>query len=188
MSEFMKKLSQKILFKGQWLTFKEEIFLSKEGQRIRWETLSRNQPGQIGVVLARLMPSRRYVLIKQFRPAVNGYILGLPTGMIGRDPKDALRELKEETGFIGRIVEQSPALSANAGMIDDTCRVVCVEIDEKFPCNQNPHQELEPTEDIEVVLVAEAQIKKFLLTQQRKGVRVSSGLWYIFGLQSFFNK
>ena len=181
----MKKLSQKILFKGQWLTFQEEIFLSKQGQRVRWETLRRNHAGQIGVVVARLMPSRRYVLIKQFRPAVNGYILGLPTGMIGRDSKDALRELKEETGFIGKIVQESPALCANAGMINDTCRVVCVEIDEKSHENQHPHQELEPTEDIKVVLVAEKQIKKFLISQQRKGIRISSGLWYIFGLQSF---
>ena len=181
----MKRVSQKILHQGKWLTFQEEVFETSQGERVLWETLRRNHPGQIGVVIARLMPSRRFVFIKQFRPAINGYILGLPTGMIGKNPKDALRELKEETGYIGKIVDQSPALSANAGMINDDCTVVCVEINENDPRNKNPQQELEPTEVIEVILVKESQARKFLLAQGRKKIRISSGLWYIFGLQLF---
>ena len=44
------------------------------------------------------------VLIRQLRPAVNKTVIELPAGLIdkGETPKQAgIRELKEETGFIG---------------------------------------------------------------------------------------
>ena len=185
----MKRIAKKKLYEGQWLSLHEEIFVNKHGQEIRWEIVRRNNQEEIiGIVLARLVPSGKIILIKQFRPALNDYILGVPIGMIDGDGKGALRELKEETGYAGKIISQSPVLSANAGLTSDECRMFCVEVDESLPANKNPQQHLEPTEDIEVITVPQEKIIPFLIAQQKKGVHISSGLWYMFGIQDFLRK
>jgi hypothetical protein len=56
-------------------------------------------------------------------------------------------------------------------------------VDENLPANQNPVQELEDAEDIEVCLVTKKQAKDFLLKQIKEGTDVASNLWYIFGIE-----
>jgi len=63
-------------------------------------------------------------------------------------------------------------------------QIVSAEVDEHDPQNANPVQNLEPAEEIEVVLVKENQVKDFLLAEQKKGVHVGIALWYLFGINS----
>ncbi len=58
-----------------------------------------------------------------------------------------------------------------------------MEIDENDELNKNPKQELEPSEDIEVILVSKEESRDFLIEQKNKGVDVGVGPWYIFGFK-----
>ncbi len=173
----LKKISEKILLDGEWLTVIEMMTENRHGAVIRWETVKRKKMTVGVVILARLMPSRRFVLVKQWRPNAEGYVIGFPAGYAFGDPTQALVELKEETGYTGKITSVSPVLKAGAGILHDSAILVAIDIDEKDPVNQNPEQNLEPAEDIEVCLVTKENARAFLLNEQNLGHHVSLNLW-----------
>ena len=75
--------------------------------------------------------------------------------------------MREKTGFVGRIVASSGRLKMNVGMSNDDQYVFGAEIDETHPRNQHPQQELESSEEIEVVLLMEDEIPAFLQSERR---------------------
>lgn len=178
----MKKKSECILFDGAWLAVHEMIYENKDGRALPWEVVRRKK-NQAGVVIvAQLMPSRRFVLIKQFRPAVNGYVIGFPAGLAYGDPAHALVELKEETGYTGKIIEVSPFLKTGSSAMDDSAQLVYVHVDETTAENQHPQQQLEAGEDIEVFCLAKKEVKDFLLAEHTRGTFISANVWYVFVL------
>ena len=96
---------------------------------------------------------------------------------MGSDPEvEALRELREETGFVGRVVGSSGPLKVNVGMSnDDSQYIFSAEIDETDPRNQHPQQDLEPSEEIEIVLLTEDEIPAFLAERAGVGSNRRSG-------------
>lgn len=181
----MKKTGERVLGKGKWLILRDETFLSEKGEEVHWETITRTSDSYVVVVVARLVPSGRYVLLRQYRQAIENTVIGFCAGAApaGSDPEtEALRELREETGYIGRIVGSSGPLRVNVGMSNDIQYVFVAEIDEADPRNRTPQQELEPSEEIEVVLVPRSEIPGFLLREQDAGGTVGSGVWYVFGV------
>ena len=178
----MKKISEKILFEGKWLCLCETVYEDKDGVAIAWESVRRKKTVSGVVIVAKLMPSKRFIIIKQFRPAIAGYILSFPAGLSHGDPKHALVELKEETGYVGKIALVSPPMKTGASIIDDNGQIVYVGVDENDPANRNPVQQLEPGEVIEVHLVKKEEAKNFLLKENSRGTHISSNLWYFFVL------
>ena len=184
----MKKIEDKILYSGFWLNLKEGRFVNNQNQVFSWEYIERKNDSSILIVIPYLVPSNRMILIKQFRCPINNYILGFPAGLAKHDESDkdigeeALRELKEETGYEGKVTEISPVLKASSGIMDDKVRLVHVAVDETLPVNQNPSQELEPEEEIEVIIKERSQIKRYLHEEIEKGTAVGAGLWYLFGM------
>jgi len=177
----MKKINEKILFEGHWLSVHETIYQTIEGKELTWESVHRKRSTVGVVIVARLKPSNKFILIKQYRPAIDGYIIAFPAGLGFNDPNHALVELKEETGYTGKIVDVSPVLKSGASLINDSARVVCIEVDENLPANQNPMQELEDAEDIQVFLVSKEEAKDFLIKQSAQGTHIAANLWYVFG-------
>ena len=178
----MKKLNEKTVYNGQWLSVSETIYQNKEGKELSWECVHRKRSTVGVVIVARLMPSQRFILIKQYRPAIDGYIIALPAGLGFNDPNHALVELKEETGYIGKMVDVSPVLKTGSSLINDNARIVYIEVDEELPANQKPVQKLEDAEDIQVFLVIKEEAKDFLLEQIKQGTHIAANLWYIFGI------
>lgn len=67
------------------------------------------------------------MIILQFRPPVNAVCVEFPAGLIdeGETPEEAaVRELKEETGYVGKVCELSPSLSCQPGMTNATIQVL----------------------------------------------------------------
>ena len=182
----MKKLNEKTVYDGKWLSVSEIIYQTKEGKELSWECVHRKRSTVGVVIVARLIPSKRFILIKQYRPAIDGYIIALPAGLGFNDPNHALVELSEETGYTGKIVDVSPVLKTGASLINDNARIVYIEVDENLPINQNPVQKLEDAEDIEVCLISKEDAKEFLLKQMEQGTNVAANLWYIFGVNQIF--
>ena len=160
--------------------------INNDHKQISWESITRKNTKKILVVLAKLTHSKQFVLIKQFRPAINNTVIGFPAGLAETDDiqSEALKELKEETGFSGIITDISPNLAFNPALSDEIVQVVSVDVDEHDPINANPVQSLEPAEEIEVVLVHENKVRDFLIDQKKKGLDIGVGLWYLFGLKS----
>ena len=96
----MQKKSEKIVFTGQWIKVKEAEFINNAGQNIKWEYIERNSHKKLIVVLAQITPAGKFILIRQFRPALNSHVIGLPAGIVNEDDLEsaALKELQEETG------------------------------------------------------------------------------------------
>ena len=121
------------------------------------------------------------LLVSQFRPPIRSLSLEFPAGLIDGAEKPAvaaLRELKEETGFVGSVVSVSPPASYDPGVMSSRMAFVRVNVDMSLACNQHPEQELEATEATLVVhRVKLGQLGRFIAQQQREGVRVDGKVW-----------
>ncbi|EKN43065.1 NUDIX family hydrolase, partial [Clostridium botulinum CFSAN001627] len=98
----MKKLEEKILYEGKWISFKEISYLNNEEKLLKWEAVERTNTTKAVVIVAKLVPTERYVFIKQYRPAIDNYVIGFPAGLLEQEDveAEAKRELKEETGYV----------------------------------------------------------------------------------------
>lgn len=75
-------------------------------------------------------PDRQIVLVRQFRYGINAPSLEIPGGIIedGEDPMQAgLRELKEETGFVGSHARILGRVHPNPAIQNNRCYLVWVE-------------------------------------------------------------
>jgi 8-oxo-dGTP pyrophosphatase MutT (NUDIX family) len=102
----MSVLSKKILWEGRFLRsvlLRYEVRCNSSNclEERDWEAFERvNCEGVIGIVP--LTDNDEVVLIRQFRPPVNGFVVELPAGLVDRGEsfEDAVRrELTEETGY-----------------------------------------------------------------------------------------
>ncbi len=182
----MKKISEKILYKGQWLSLKQSVFTTIENQKISWESIERKNNAISFAIIATLRPSNRYILIKQFRHAINNYLIGLPAGITEANivsekviEQCILKELKEETGYTGELKSKSPMLKVNPAILNNNFFISSVEIDETNSKNTNPKQTLEPSEEIETILIEQEKIKDFLIGQSKQGIDIGVGLWFL---------
>jgi ADP-ribose pyrophosphatase len=180
----MKKTNEELLGEGKWLSLKRSTYLDDQGQSFSWEHIARKGSKHAVIILPILEPSQDVLLIRQFRAGANGYVLGIPAGMVEPGATDvgeeALRELLEETGYTGKVVEVGPLLCSFPALSDATVQLVRVTIDESLPENQNPTQRLEPGEIIETLRVPQVQMRQFLVDEAAAGTPVISGLWYLF--------
>ncbi len=99
-------------------------------------------------------------MVSQFRPPLNSICVEFPAGLI--DPNEsveetALRELKEETGFLGF----NPSFISNIsfpnfndpGLTNSNCVYVKVIVNLDDPINSNPQPSLQDSEFINVHLI-----------------------------------
>lgn len=66
-------------------------------------------------------------MILQYRPPVEAICVEFPAGLIdeGETPEQAaVRELKEETGYEGKVCDRSPTLSNQPGMTNANMQVL----------------------------------------------------------------
>ena len=179
-------LSEEMLYSGRWSEMVELIY-EDEGKQVRkWEVLHRKNCSSAIIIVAQLKPSGRYILIRQFRPPTNAYILEFPAGL--NDPgenleKTATRELLEETGYVGKVEEISPSLVSSPGILSETIRFAYLSVDEMLKENQYPIPKNEPGEFITVFLKYPKEIKLFFNQEAQKEVLFDAKLYTYFMAQ-----
>ena len=178
----MKARTKKIIFEGKWLILSELTLTAQNGDTVVWEALERRNINTIVIIAARMRPSGAFVFIRQFRPPMNAFVIGFPAGLAESAdiPAEALKELREETGYTGTVVDISPGLAFNASLSREIVHLARVDVDEHDPANKDPQQSLEPEEQIDVVTVAREHIPEFFRAEQEKGNLISASVWYFF--------
>ncbi|QIW99900.1 hypothetical protein AMS68_005418 [Peltaster fructicola] len=95
------------------------------------------------------------VILLQYRPPVEAFCVEFPAGLIdeGESPEQAaIRELKEETGYEGKVVDVSPTIVADPGLTNANMQMVTVEV-ELGEGDELPEQHLDEGENIERLVV-----------------------------------
>ncbi|KAK8016247.1 MutT/nudix family protein [Apiospora rasikravindrae] len=93
------------------------------------------------------------VLQKQFRPPIDKICIEVPAGLVDEGEtaeQAAIRELREETGYVAEVSETTPMMFNDPGFCNTNLRMVHVTIDMSLPENQDPKPQLEDDEFIEV--------------------------------------
>lgn len=124
-----------------------------------WESAERRTrpPGAdidgVGIIALLHKPSGPELLLqKQYRPPIGKVCVEVPAGLIdaGETPEQAaVRELREETGYVGTASETSPIMFNDPGFCNTNLRMVHVAVDLGRPENQVLKTELEENEFIE---------------------------------------
>ncbi|MGC2064056.1 MAG: NUDIX hydrolase [Thermodesulfovibrionales bacterium] len=133
----MKVVNRKTLWKGHYLRSVLVEYIDERDhdpspdpgfdkvQKIRdWETIERVGCSGV-VVIVPFMDDGTVILIRQYRPPVDGYVIELPAGLIdiGETPEaSARRELIEETGYEATDMDfliSGPAASGSSSEILD---------------------------------------------------------------------
>lgn len=97
----MKIISQKTLHEGHYLRFLLSSYTDKKGTIRQWESFQRVNCKGIAVIVP-VTDQGEVLLVRQFRPPLNGYVIEFPAGLNDRGEtlEDAAqRELIEETGY-----------------------------------------------------------------------------------------
>lgn len=89
----------------------------------------------------------------------------------------AVRELKEECGLVGVATSLSPCLNLSPGISNETAAIVRVNVDLASDVNSKPQQELEESEDIEVMYVPIKGLTAKLNDFSSEGCSVFLGLF-----------
>lgn len=149
---------------AKFLNLERLEYISPLGKKGIWEIAKRTtrpKTSEIDAVI--IVPiltypdgTKKLVLVRQFRPPINGVCIELPAGLV--DPNDsvescAIRELKEETGYVGKVRKTSNVIWSDPGLTDANSKVVWIDVDMKLEENKNPVPHWMDSEVIEVVQV-----------------------------------
>lgn len=168
-------LNKKVLCNGKFINL-----IEAEVNGNKWEYVERDGmiPGKPdAVVIIAKKEDNAFVCIKEKRiplleasPKSDGYEIGFPAGLIDKGETasiSAVRELKEETGFVIDEVYETPIMYNSAGLTNESCCVVYGNV------ISQGEQELQDNEDIEVISIKNlAEIKIYIAMGYAIGAKV----------------
>jgi 8-oxo-dGTP pyrophosphatase MutT (NUDIX family) len=118
-----------------------------------------NAPDWVNVIA--LTPDREVVLVEQFRHGTATVDLEVPGGVMDAEDADpvatAVRELREETGYVGQHARLLGGVAANPAFLSNTCHTVLVE-----NCVPVGEREFDPGEDIATRLVPASDLPRLV--------------------------
>ena len=176
-------LEEQLLYQGRWSNLVQFIYEDEKKQIRKWEGLHRKNNAEAVVIIAKMKPSKRYIIIRQFRPPTNSYLLEFPAGLVDRgETRDqtAIRELSEETGYFGEVEKISPRLYSSPGILSEAVSFAHIQVDENLPDNQRPTARNEPGEFITVFKKSVDEISKFFNQESSRGVKFDVRLYSYF--------
>ena len=179
-------IDENLLFSGRWAEIVEFSYKDDNNQIRKWEGLHRKYRAEAVIIIAQMKPSGRFIIIRQFRPPTNSYILEFPAGLVNPDEsleKTAIRELFEETGYVGTVENLSPRLFSSPGILSESVSLVQVQVDENITENQHPKPENEPGEFITVFVKSPDEISEFFKQEKKQGVQFDAKLYTYFMVQ-----
>jgi 8-oxo-dGTP pyrophosphatase MutT (NUDIX family) len=152
---------ERTVFEDRWLVVKEKRYRKEDGGEGRWTYVERTGRREAVIVVPITEDSGSLVLVRQYRVPFEREVVEFPAGLV--DPGEeaeqaAARELLEETGYQGRVMEVGPEIATSAGLATETIRVVRMRVGEA-PV-QAPQRS--DSEQIEVLKVKPEEFSSFL--------------------------
>ncbi|KAI1967015.1 ADP-ribose diphosphatase [Ophidiomyces ophidiicola] len=148
---------------ARWIRLMKCTYQDPEGKKRTWESAERQTRPKdcpidgVGIVAILQKPTGPEILLqKQYRPPVDKIAIEVPAGLIdaGETPEEcAVRELKEETGYVGVAEQRSPIMWNDPGFCNTNLNMVHVRVDMSLADNLNPKPQLEESEFIECFTV-----------------------------------
>lgn len=145
------------------------------------ERLTRPKTADIdGVGIVAILPlatGPELILQKQYRPPIDAVTIEVPAGLIdeGETPEEcAIRELREETGYVGVATETSPMMFNDPGFCNTNLKMVHVSVDMELPANKDLKPELEEGEFIEVFTVKLTDLWGMCETWEKEGCAIDA--------------
>ena len=170
------RMDAKIIGQGKWLSLHELRYQDGRGNEKSWECVRRTGGRGAAAIVATVMKegAPHVVLVRQFRPPVDGWVLEFPAGLVDADEAvgtTAQRELAEETGWRGEAIEVGPAVYNSPGMSDERTALV------RIAASRQEKTNLEDDEAIEIVTLPLRGLKARLLEEAENGTQLDAKLW-----------
>jgi ADP-ribose pyrophosphatase len=162
------------MYDGKILNLRIDTIALPEGGTATREIIEHGQ----AVVLVAEDPDGRVLLVRQYRKAVERFMLELPAGNMnsGEEPETAaLREMQEETGFLPGRLERLGGFFAAPGYCEEYLHLFLA-IDLKpdpLPADED--------EDIELIPTAWEEIPGLLESGEICDAKSVAGLWWALG-------
>ncbi|KAF3165468.1 hypothetical protein TWF225_001221 [Orbilia oligospora] len=172
---------------AKWVELQKIDWKDQAGKPRIWEVAARKTRGSSGidaVAIAPILlhPSRpaSTLIVLQYRPPVGATCVEFPAGLIdqGETPEAAaIRELKEETGYEGKVISISPTIVSDPGMTTANMQLVVMEVNLKEG-DPEPQQQLDDGEFIERVVVPLDELHNKLVDYEKNGYAVDARLYH----------
>lgn len=173
---------------AKWVELNKITYIDQTGRERVWEVASRKTRGKAGVDAVAigtiiLHPSRApsTILVLQYRPPADAVTVEWPAGLVDatESPEEAaVRELREETGYEGRVLSLSPTIATDPGMTTANMQLVMVEV-RLSEGDVEPEQQLDDGEHIQRVVVPLDELyDKLVEYSKEEGMMVSAKLWH----------
>jgi 8-oxo-dGTP pyrophosphatase MutT (NUDIX family) len=147
---------RQILGGGRWIQLENLAWVQRNGQIHHWEAVTRQGAGACVLVIATLKSNGSLILVRQYRPALDKICLEFPAGLVDEGESfetAALRELREETGYTGEILQVISPRAVSSGLTSESIAMVRMVVDDKSSENLNPQPQLEESEDLETLIL-----------------------------------
>ncbi|KAJ5833493.1 hypothetical protein N7474_001804 [Penicillium riverlandense] len=169
---------------AKWARLVKTTYCDPLGVERTWESAERQtRPADcaidgVGIVTILNKPTGAELLLqKQYRPPIDKIVIEVPAGLIdaGETPEEcAVRELKEETGYVGEAEQVSPIMYNDPGFCTTNLNMVHVRVDMSLAENQDPKPELEDNEFIECFSVPLATLFEELKRLEKEGYAIDA--------------
>ena len=173
----MKRIACEQIAAGKWLLLNELTYEDRKGKIRTWEAAARQNCAGAVAIICTLKPSNRLILVRQYRPPVNKLTIEFPAGLVnrGENPEEtAVRELREETGYHGKVLRILPPAYSSPGL---TSEATCIAIMEANEAEQGSLQtQFDESEDIAPLLVEKHTLEAFLLEADKHGEAIDGKL------------
>lgn len=177
----MEVISKKTLWAGKFIKTSLIYYRDRHGIKREWEAVGRLNCNGV-VIVVPVTVNNKIILIRQFRPVLNSYVIELPAGLIDNE-EDAVsagkRELVEETGHTSdRFMLLTDGVMSTGIDTDKWNIVLAVDVREVSEEVLKAHPPDE-SEDIETIKVSIDNVYETLEMYSNKGDKIDLR---IFGL------
>ncbi|KAK6513597.1 hypothetical protein TWF506_008034 [Arthrobotrys conoides] len=172
---------------AKWVELQKIDWKDQTGKPRIWEVAARKTRGSSGIDAVAIAPILLHpskpastMVILQYRPPVGAVCVEFPAGLIdqGETPEAAaIRELKEETGYEGKVLSISPTIVSDPGMTTANMQLVVIGVELKEG-DPEPQQKLDDGEFIERVVVPLDELHDTLVDFEKNGHAVDARLYH----------
>jgi len=137
------KISEELIYKGRILDLTRETHRMPDQRESRFEIIQ--HPG--GAAALPILADGRLLLIRQFRPAAEDYVLEIPAGRLepGEDGRSCVaRELQEEIGYRAATLTPLGFIYSSIGFCNEQIHLFLAHDLEKTRTAHEPDEYIEP--------------------------------------------